>query len=52
MLDDSADVAPANHPRLDLEGKAAILAGKAITPFSAIAGVTEEAIPQRRVSGG
>jgi outer membrane protein len=40
------------RPTLDLEGESGYLAGKAITPFAAISGVTEEGIPQRRVSGG
>lgn len=40
------------RPTLDLEGESGYLAGKAITPFSAIAGVTEEGTPDRRVSGG
>jgi outer membrane protein TolC len=40
------------RPTLDLEGESGYLAGKAITPFSAIAGVTEEGTPDQRVSGG
>lgn len=40
------------RPILDLEGETGYLEGKAITPFSALSGVTEEGIEQRRVSGG
>ncbi len=40
------------RPVLDLEGETGYLEGKAITPFSALSGVTEEGIEQRRVSGG
>jgi outer membrane protein len=40
------------RPSLDLEGESGYLAGEAITPFTALSGVTEEGISQRRVSGG
>jgi outer membrane protein len=40
------------QPSLDLEGETGYLEGKAVTPFSALAGVTEEGTEQRRVSGG
>jgi outer membrane protein len=40
------------RPTLDLEGESGYLNGRAITPFSAISRVTEEGVPQRRVSGG
>jgi outer membrane protein len=40
------------RPTLDLEAESGALVGKSVTPFSAIAGVTEEGVPQRRVSGG
>jgi outer membrane protein len=40
------------QPSLTLEGESGYLEGRAITPFSKIAGVTEEGVKQRRVSGG
>ncbi|HXH13118.1 MAG TPA: TolC family protein [Alphaproteobacteria bacterium] len=40
------------QPSLTLEGETGYLTGNAITPFSAIARITEEGIDQRRVSGG
>lgn len=40
------------QPTLTLEGETGFLEGKAITPFSALARVTEEGVRQRRVSGG
>lgn len=40
------------QPSLELEGETGYLTGKAMTPFSAIARITEEGIEQRRVSGG
>jgi outer membrane protein TolC len=40
------------QPTLNLEGETGFLEGKAITPFSALSGVTEEGDTQRRVSGG
>src|SRR5215831_8103219 len=42
----------ARRPTLNLVGESGYLSGKSISPFSALAGVTEEGVPQRRVSGG
>jgi outer membrane protein TolC len=39
-------------PHLDFKGESGYLSGKAVSPFSVIAGVTEEGVPQREVSGG
>jgi heterocyst glycolipid deposition protein len=39
-------------PHLDFKGESGYLSGKAVSPFSVIAGVTEEGVPQRDVSGG
>lgn len=39
-------------PHLDFKGESGYLSGKAVSPFSLIAGVTEEGAPQRDVSGG
>jgi outer membrane protein len=42
----------ARRPTLNLVGESGYLSGKSISPFSALAGVTEEGIQQRRVAGG